>query len=61
MNCSRRKILQSLCITEEYAKTKATLSLMMELIKGFRSGEEEGWLSEEKVANKLHKQHMKTH
>lgn len=34
---------------EEFEKTKAMLQLMMELVKGFRSGEEEGWLSEEDV------------
>ena len=34
---------------EEFEKTKAMLQLMTELVKGFRSGEEQGWLSEEDV------------
>ena len=34
---------------EEFEKTKAMLQLMMELVKGFRSGEEQGWLSEDDV------------
>ena len=34
---------------EEFEKTKAMLQLMTALVKGFRSGEEQGWLSEEDV------------
>ena len=34
---------------EEFEKTKAMLQLMMEIVKGFRSGEEQGWLSEDDV------------
>lgn len=34
---------------EEYEKTKAMLKLMTELNKGFRSGEEKGWISEDEV------------
>lgn len=34
---------------EEFDKTKAMLKLMTELVKGFESGEEKGWLSEEDV------------
>lgn len=32
---------------EEYEKTKAMLKLMTELNKGFQSGEQQGWLSED--------------
>ena len=32
---------------EEYEKTKAMLKLMTELNRGFQSGDQEGWLSEE--------------
>lgn len=34
---------------EEFEKTKAMLRLMCELNEGRRSGEEEGWVSEEEV------------
>ena len=34
---------------EEFEKTKSMLKLMMELARGFQSGEEQGWLSEEVV------------
>ncbi len=34
---------------EEFEKSRAMLKLMTELVKGLRSGEEEGWLSEEDV------------
>ncbi len=34
---------------EEYEKTKAALKLMCELEKGRKSGEENGWLSQEDV------------
>ncbi len=34
---------------KEFEKSKARLKLMTELVKGLRSGEEEGWLSEEDV------------
>jgi len=36
---------------EEFEKSKAMLKLMTELVKGQRSGEEQGWLSEEDVDN----------
>lgn len=32
---------------EEFEKTKAMLKLMMELNKGFQSGEQQGWKTEE--------------
>ena len=32
---------------EEYEKTRAMLKLMTELNRGFQSGDQEGWLSEE--------------
>ena len=32
---------------EEYEQTKAMLKLMTELVKGIKSGEEEGWVSED--------------
>ena len=34
---------------EDYEKTKSALRLMYELEKGRKSGEENGWLSEEDV------------
>lgn len=34
---------------EDYEKTKAALRLMCELEKGRKSGEENGWLSDEEV------------
>lgn len=34
---------------QEYEKTKATLTLMNELAKGRKSGEEKGWLSSNDV------------
>lgn len=34
---------------EEYEKTRATLTLMNELAKGKKSGEEKGWLSSDDV------------
>ena len=34
---------------EEFEKSKAMLKLMTELVKGFNSGDEQGWLSEEDV------------
>ena len=34
---------------EEFEKTKAMLRLMCELNEGRRSGEEEGWVTEEEV------------
>ena len=34
---------------EEFEKNKAMLKLMTELVKGFNSGEEDGWLSDEDV------------
>ncbi len=34
---------------EEFEKSRAMLKLMTELVKGLRSGEEQGWLSEEDV------------
>lgn len=34
---------------EEFEKNKAMLKLMTELNRGFRSGEQEGWLSEKDI------------
>ena len=34
---------------EAFEQSKARLQLMTELLKGFRSGEEQGWLSDEDV------------
>lgn len=34
---------------EEYEKTKAALELMCKLEEGRKSGEEQGWISEEEV------------
>ena len=41
--------LHSIEDDEEFEKNKAMLKLMTELVKGFNSGEEEGWLSDEDV------------
>ena len=38
---------------EEFEKTKAMLRLMCELNEGRRSGEEEGWVSEEDVRTRF--------
>ncbi len=38
---------------EEFERTKAMLKLMTELVSGFRSGDENGWLSEEEVDRRL--------
>ncbi|MDL2249701.1 prevent-host-death family protein [Lachnospiraceae bacterium PF1-21] len=40
---------------QEYEKTKATLTLMNELAKGKKSGEEKGWLSSEDVRKHFRK------
>lgn len=36
---------------KDYEKTKATLTLMNELAKGKKSGEEKGWISSEEIKN----------
>lgn len=39
--------LHSIEDDEEFEKAKAMVALMSELAKGFRSGEEKGWLTDE--------------
>jgi len=38
---------------KDYEKTQATLQLMTELVKGEKSGKEQGWLSLEEVEKSL--------
>lgn len=38
---------------EEFERSKAMLKLMTELVKGFNSGDKEGWLSEKDVERHL--------
>ena len=38
---------------DDYEKTQATITLLSELAKGKKSGEEEGWLSQAEVEDAL--------
>jgi len=38
---------------DDYEKTQATITLLSELAKGKKSGEEEGWLSQTEVEDAL--------
>ena len=49
VNGHDRYTIQDIADDEEFEKTKAMLRLMCELNEGRRSGEEEGWISEEDV------------
>ncbi len=49
VNGRGRYTIRDIADDEEFEKTKAMLRLMCELNEGRRSGEEEGWVSEEKV------------
>lgn len=49
INGHRKYTIRDIADDEELEKTKAILRLMCELDKGRRSGEEEGWASEETV------------
>ena len=49
VNGRGRYTIRDISDDEEFEKTKAMLRLMCELNEGRRSGEEEGWVSEENV------------
>ncbi len=49
VNGRGRYTIRDIVDDEEFEKTKALLRLMCELNEGRRSGEEEGWVSEETV------------
>ena len=49
VNGRGRYTIRDIADDEEFEKTKAMLRLMCELNEGRRSGEEEGWVSEEDV------------
>ena len=49
VNGRGRYTISDIADDEEFEKTKAMLRLMCELNEGRRSGEEEGWVSEEDV------------
>ena len=49
VNGRGRYTIRDITDDEEFEKTKAMLRLMCELNEGRRSGEEEGWVSEEEV------------
>ena len=49
VNSRGRYTIRDIADDEEFEKTKAMLRLMCEINEGRRSGEEEGWVSEEEV------------
>ena len=49
VNGRGRYTIRDIADDEEFEKTKAMLWLMCEINEGRRSGEEEGWVSEEEV------------
>ena len=54
VNGRGRFTIRDIADDEEFEKTKAMLRLMCELNTGVRSGEEEGWVSEEDVQARFH-------
>lgn len=54
VNGHGRFTIRDIADDEEFEKAKAMLRLMCELNTGVRSGEEEGWLSEENVRARFH-------
>ena len=54
VNGRGRFTIRDIADDEEVEKTKAMLRLMCELNTGVRSGEEEGWVSEEDVRARFH-------
>ena len=54
VNGRGRYTIRDITDDEEFEKTKAMLRLMCELNEGRRSGEEEGWVSEEEVRARFH-------
>ena len=57
VNGRGRFTIRDIADDEEFEKTKAMLRLMCELNTGVRSGEEEGWVSEEDVRARFHNKH----
>ena len=54
VNGRGRFTIRDIADDEEFEKTKDMLRLMCELNTGVRSGEEEGWVSEEDVRARFH-------
>jgi len=54
INGRGRYTIRDIAEDEEFEKAKAMLRLMCELNEGRRSGEEEGWVSEEDVRARFH-------
>ena len=54
VNGRGRFTIRDIADDEEFEKTKAMLRLMCELNTGARSGEEDGWVSEEDVRARFH-------
>ena len=54
VNGRGRYTIRDIADDEEFEKAKAMLRLMCELNEGKRSGEEEGWISEEDVRARFH-------
>ena len=54
VNGRGRFTIRDIADDEEFEKTRAMLRLMCELNTGVRSGEEEGWVSEEDVRARFH-------
>ena len=54
VNGRGRYTIRDIVEDEEFEKAKAMLRLMCELNEGRRSGEEEGWVSEEDVRARFH-------
>jgi len=54
VNGRGRYTIRDIADDEEFEKAKAMLRLMCELSEGKRSGEEEGWISEEDVRARFH-------
>ena len=54
VNGRGRFTIRDIADDEEFEKTKAKLRLMCELNTGVRSGEEDGWVSEEDVRARFH-------
>ena len=54
VNGRGRYTIRDIADDEEFEQTKAMLRLMCELNEGKRSGEEEGWVSEDEVRARFH-------
>ena len=53
VNGRGRYTIRDIADDEEFEKTKAMLKLMIELNKGFQSGEQQGWKTEEDLGRHL--------